>query len=374
MRRSVLVFLLITFLILAFLLHEVRTLIALLLEDASADAIPVSEIPAVNSTILPSRPRLIPKIIHQTYINESIPARWVPAQKSCIDLHPDYEYVLWTDAKSLEFIETEYAWFANTFRNYQYPIQRADAIRYFVLVHYGGVYIDLDDGCKRRLDPLLSYNAFVRRTVPTGISNDVMGAIPQHPFFLRVTESLQGADRKWVLPYITIMASTGPLFLSVMWKKWMGEHANEQAQSQNRADGAGPAADWTGRVRVLMPDQYGKHMYSFFEEYQGDSWHGRDAKLIFWMGENWMLLTAVGTVLVLSIGLALWWVYGRLILLGQKRRGYTIIGPTGSPKPVATRSPRSSPRSSPRKSASFWKKWGSRAKRERYELVEQHDA
>ncbi|KAK5944894.1 CSG1/SUR1-like protein [Knufia obscura] len=368
MRRSVLVFLLITVVILTFLLHEVSTLIALLLEDASADAIQKSELPAPNSTLLSTRPQLIPKIIHQTYINETIPPQWLPAQQACLDLHQDYEYILWTDAKSLEFIEKEYPWFAPTFRGYQHPIQRADSIRYFVLATYGGVYIDLDDGCKRRLDPLLSYNAFLRRTVPTGISNDVMGAIPQHPFFLRVIESLQGANRKWVLPYITIMASTGPLFLSVIWKKWMGEHADLE-------DTAGTAEEWKGRVRVLMPDEYSGHTWSFFNEFKGNSWHGKDAKLIFWMGKNWLLLTAAGTVIVLSLGLAMWWIYGRILLLGQKRRGYVAVGSNGSPSLVPTRGTSRSPRNSPRKGpSSLWKRLGMEGKKERYELVEQHDA
>lgn len=54
---------------------------------------------------------------------------------------------MWTDAKSRELIATEYPWFLNTFDNYSQPIQRADAIRYFVLAHFGGIYIDLDDVC-----------------------------------------------------------------------------------------------------------------------------------------------------------------------------------------------------------------------------------
>lgn len=371
MRRSVLIFILVTVLILTFLLHQVSTLLALLLEDASADAIQKSELPAPNSTLIEGRPQLIPKIIHQTYINESIPARWLPAHQSCLDLHPDYEYMLWTDEKSLDFIEKEYPWFAPTFKSYPYGIQRADSIRYFILAHYGGVYIDLDDGCKRRLDPLLSYHAFLRRTVPTGISNDVMGATPRHPFFLRVIESLQGGNRKWVLPYITIMASTGPLFLSVVWKKWMGEHADLQAQSQNLQDSASTIlTEWKGRVRVLMPDEYKGHTWSFFEIYKGDSWHGRDAQLIFWMGKNWMLLTAAGTVIVLSVGLGLWWVYGRILLMGQKRRGFTIVAPNGSPKLV----PRNSVKTSPKKGPSLWKSWATGSGKARYELVEYHDA
>ncbi|KMU79388.1 mannosyl phosphorylinositol ceramide synthase SUR1 [Coccidioides immitis RMSCC 3703] len=53
--------------------------------------------------------------------------------------------MLWTDEKADAFIESQYPWFLETFRNYRYPIQRADAIRYFVLTYYGGIYIDLDD-------------------------------------------------------------------------------------------------------------------------------------------------------------------------------------------------------------------------------------
>jgi inositol phosphorylceramide mannosyltransferase catalytic subunit len=342
MRRPILIFIVIILVLVTFGLHLVSTLLSLLIEDASRDAILRSEIPAPNSSLLDTRPKLIPKIIHQTYINESIPELWKPAQKACIDLHPDYEYIMWTDAKSLAFIKKEYPHFLDTFVGYKHPIQRADAIRYFVLYHYGGVYIDLDDGCKRRLDPLLSYNAWVRRTVPTGISNDIMGAVPQHPFFLRVIESLQGANRKWVLPYITIMASTGPLFLSVIWKKYMSEHSSEEIE-------------WPGRVRVLMPDAYNKHSWSFFKTYKGNSWHGKDARLIFWMGRNWLLLTLAGFAIAGVMGLALWFAYNKLIVLAHRRQKSG-----SSPVVTAYRVP-------------FWRRWNSGGK-QAYELVESHDA
>jgi hypothetical protein len=39
----------------------------------------------------------------------------------------------------------EYPWFLETYDGYPFPIQRADAIRYFVLAHFGGTYLDLDD-------------------------------------------------------------------------------------------------------------------------------------------------------------------------------------------------------------------------------------
>ena len=191
-------------------------------------------------------------------------------------------FQLWTNEKSREFIAAEYPWFLETFDGYKYPIQRADSIRYFILAHYGGTYIDLDDvridpdacsrtsnnqqGCNRRLDPLLAYPAWVRRTVPTGISNDAMGSVPQHPFFLRVIELLQQYDRHWLLPYITVMYSTGPLFLSVIWKEYMQDHPSDSS-----------------RVRILMQDEYNKYSWSFFTHHTGNSWHGKDAHLIFWV-------------------------------------------------------------------------------------------
>lgn len=62
---------------------------------------------------------------------------------------------LWTNENAREFIGDEYPWFLDTFDRYQYPIQRADAIRYFVLAHYGGIYIDLDD-----VGPLATFSLF----------------------------------------------------------------------------------------------------------------------------------------------------------------------------------------------------------------------
>ena len=92
MRRGLAIFLVINALIVTFLVHSVFTLLTLLIEDGSIDAIHSAEIPAPNSPLIDNLPQLIPKIIHQTYINESVPEHWRQAQRSCIDLHEDYEY------------------------------------------------------------------------------------------------------------------------------------------------------------------------------------------------------------------------------------------------------------------------------------------
>lgn len=277
MRRGITIFILVTVVVLGFAVHSVWTLLGLLVSTGREDAILRGELPAPNSSAGSDREQLIPKIIHQTYINESIPAHWKGPQQTCIDLHPDYEYKLWTDKKSREFIADEYPWFLETFDSYPYPIQRADTIRYFVLHHFGGIYIDLDDGCNRSLDPLLAYSAWVRRTIPTGISNDVMGAVPRHPFFLKAIDSLTDYNRRWPLPYITVMATTGPLYLSLIWRHYMN-------QSPEGAD----------RLRILFPDEYNNHAWSFFTHHLGNSWHKTDVKIIFWLGKHWLFVTLIG--------------------------------------------------------------------------------
>lgn len=277
MRRAIIIFLLFNVFFFTIVLHSIWTLLSLLWVDGQADAISRAELfDPGNSTIeLPGQ--MIPRIIHQTWINdvnESIPSIWNAAQQSCIDMHDKasgWEYKLWTSSKSREFIAQEYSWFLDTFDQYDYNIQRADAIRYFALVYYGGIYIDLDDGCKRSLEPLLSYPAWLRKTKPTGISNDAMGAVAGHPFFVEVIDSLPKYNRRWVLPYISVMASTGPLFLSIMWRQW-------DASGRNVGDNADGA-----RIRILQPDEYHQNPWSFFSIYRGNSWHEKDVQVILWV-------------------------------------------------------------------------------------------
>jgi len=92
MRRGALIFVLVNLCTVSFLVYQVRTPLALLFANGATDALSRTELPAPDSALIDSRPRLIPKIIHQTYKNTSIPAHWVEPQRSCIELHPDYEY------------------------------------------------------------------------------------------------------------------------------------------------------------------------------------------------------------------------------------------------------------------------------------------
>ncbi|KAH9006955.1 hypothetical protein EDB86DRAFT_30857 [Lactarius hatsudake] len=246
--------------------------------------------PPQNST-QHRRPERIPKIIHQTWKSETLPDKWKAVSEECRSMMPDYEYMLWTDASSREFIAQHYRWFLDTFDSYPYPIQRADAIRYFVLHHYGGVYMDLDIGCLRRLDPLLIFPVILPRTIPVGVSNDLMFAEKEHPFMAQTIHNLVTFDHNWILNYPTVMFSTGPMFLSAQY----GLYTSSQP----------PTPDFPGgEVRILPKSLYGKNAkpdeapHSFFSHFYGSSWHSDDAAFIGFLGKWGKALLWVGLVIL----------------------------------------------------------------------------
>ncbi|KAL5508047.1 hypothetical protein ACEPAH_5665 [Sanghuangporus vaninii] len=276
---------------------------------------PVDEDAFWNATTAGKEER-IPRIIHQTWKSETLPDRWIDISQQCKDMMPDYEYMLWTDAASRDFIAREYPWFLDTFDAYTYPIQRADAIRYFVLHHYGGVYLDLDVGCRRRLDRLLVYPVVLPKTVPVGVSNDLMFAEKNHPFMAQTIHNLVTFDHDWVLNYPTVMFSTGPMFLSAQYGIWTSSHF--------------PTPDApSGEVRILPKPLYGKNAKiedvpnSFFLHYYGSSWHADDAAFIGFLGKWGKGLMWIGFIFVIGGMLHLYWRRRK----SKRSEGYQILLP-----------------------------------------------
>lgn len=175
----------------------------------------------------------IPPIIHfiwfanlyDAHLDVSkIPEKGSAAPDHCRSHNANFTVNVWnaTDARAL--IETHYEWFLTTYDGYKHPIQRVDAFKYFVLFHYGGIYMDLDVDCRRPLDPLLPYAAWFPKTALLGVNNDVMAARAQHPLIREMTNRLRIRDRNLLFPYLTIYWSTGPQFTSDMVRDWVSSH------------------------------------------------------------------------------------------------------------------------------------------------------
>ncbi|WFD19266.1 hypothetical protein MCAP1_001489 [Malassezia caprae] len=241
----------------------------------------------------------VPRIIHQTWKTEELPPRWKEVREACRAMMSDYQYMLWTDASSREFIAREYPWFLETFDSYPYNIQRADAIRYFVLHKYGGVYMDLDIGCRRRLDSLLRFEVVVPKTIPVGVSNDLMFSVPQHPYMESLIHSLKSFHHNYLTHYATVMFSTGPMFVSAMYRQFVNGHVAAAPSTPSAAE-----RGFSG-VRVLPKSLYGKNLAedeapdSFFLHMYGSSWHANDAGFLIFLRKYGYALIALGLLLVL---------------------------------------------------------------------------
>lgn len=153
----------------------------------------------------------IPKIIHQVWKTDDIPVVWQKPSESVRKMNPGYDVWLWTDAKALAFLETYYPDFVPTFLSYPYDIQRADSIRYFLIYHYGGIYIDMDIGCNKPVDWILNSTSagfLAPETWPAGFSNDVFASVPGHPLSRLLIDSLPVWDHWFLTKYFTVGISS----------------------------------------------------------------------------------------------------------------------------------------------------------------------
>lgn len=107
---------------------------------------PSKFVPIALTKSTPSFEATIPKIIHQQWKNDVVPKKFMKWKDKWIQYFPEPEYthMLWTDTNARELIAKHYPWFLQIYDEYEYNINRADAARYFILHHYGGIYADLD--------------------------------------------------------------------------------------------------------------------------------------------------------------------------------------------------------------------------------------
>ena len=166
---------------------------------------------------------MIPALLHQTWKTDRIPERFHAYGQSWAKHNPRLECRLWTDRMLLEFVAEHYPSLLPTYCGYQNGVMRADAARYMLLHHFGGIYADIDCECVAPLDPLLAEDRVVlcrepdlhakdhevARHLPYLLFNGAMASPPGHPFWRAVLDLLPRlADNKSVLD------ATGPCLLT----------------------------------------------------------------------------------------------------------------------------------------------------------------
>lgn len=139
---------------------------------------------------------------------------------------------------------------------------------------------------------MLTFPAVACRTTPTGISNDILFSTPQHPFFALVIERLEDYSRNLLVPYLTVMYTTGPLFLSAIWIEYL-----------RGKDNGGSTLD---RLHVLIQGPVKGDNYGFWKNIKGGSWHRQDRDVMLWMGDHLIISTLLGFAIGICVVILLW--------------------------------------------------------------------
>lgn len=209
----------------------------------------------------------IPAIIHQVKLGDlTMRPAWQEARQDCLDLHPAWQFKLWQDEEANEFVQRHYPDLYGTYRQYPMEIQRSNVLRYLLLNHFGGFYLDLDLRCRTPLD-LLRTQAFITPPAnPTGVNNAFIASVPRHPFWSHLIANLQAYDLAWLhSPYVTNMMSTGCHFFSTMHRTSV-DHASLGILDQSNK--------LNGHVTTAL-----------FEHLGASSWHKGDARFILRLGK-----------------------------------------------------------------------------------------
>lgn len=223
---------------------------------------------------------------------------------SCTAMHRSedgWEHKLWTDDNATDFVRTHYdSVMANNYTNYRQKIQRSNVLRYLVLHHYGGIYLDMDLTCLAPVDELLHVPFLTTSTSiwPVGVNNAFMLARPEHPFLNRlVKKRMVEHAREWPFPWFESMITTGFMFLSNGWMEWV-----EHRKNLRYMDSVFVLADKNG--------DYGTHALGgnvttpLFVHERAGTWHTWDAPIFLAIEKHAMLL-CVGLPLMVFVYLCL---------------------------------------------------------------------
>ena len=235
---------------------------------------------------------MIPKIIHQVYgiykDEKPIPNEWIKFSKTLRDNHKNWKYKLWDDKSCLNLIKTYYPWFLETYNGYKYPIQKADAIRPFILYHEGGIYLDMDFTCIRNIDKFFkNQGVYLLESAHFGITNAFMASSKNHPFWkIVMEEQIKNKGKKFYQTHhIYIMQSTGPLLITNCVKKYKNDDI--YALSKNLFN----------PCNVCNNKCKNKNAYCYTSN--TSSWHKLDSQIINYIFCNYKSITLYFLIIII---------------------------------------------------------------------------
>ena len=183
-------------------------------EEPVGAAVGASTAAAPRPSARASGPKLVPRVIHQTFKSR---ASLTVANKAAMEtwrvMNPLWEVRFYDDDDCERFVGDHFPEYAEAYASLEKKVEQSDFFRYLVVLKHGGVYADIDTECRRPLDDVVdakdtfvvgwedefatdarAYSRhFVRRRQ---MLNWVFAGAPGHPALIAVAEHIKNGATK----------------------------------------------------------------------------------------------------------------------------------------------------------------------------------
>jgi|GEM_PF-3215520 len=132
-----------------------------------------------------------PKIIHQIWLGEAIPEHIQKCQATWKQLHPDWDYHLWTK-EEISFI---YLQNQKPYDIAQTTEEKSALLRYEILYQFGGIFVENHFTCLKPFDLFNEnchfYAGLTGQIKTPKLSDQIIAAAPRHPIIHKCIQTLR---------------------------------------------------------------------------------------------------------------------------------------------------------------------------------------
>jgi mannosyltransferase OCH1-like enzyme len=156
--------------------------------------------------------------------NPIIPEKFIHRIEKCKSINKDFEIKIWSGYDCRKLLSDSYPEYLKLYDSLQKPIMRCDMIRYFILYHYGGIYMDCDRICQKDLSELLlkyeNYDVLLTNYAKIMLNNDFIYARKSSDFMHYCMSNISKVN--YFINTLNILLTAGPLYLLYMYYKYKG--------------------------------------------------------------------------------------------------------------------------------------------------------
>lgn len=172
------------------------------------------------SAVLPEQNQRIPKKLHFIWLGRPMPQEYNKYINSWREFHPDWEFKLWTEADLPTFNFKNRDIFDHA-DNYS---RKADIWCLEILEQEGGLYLNIDFQCLKRMDTFhYTYDFYIAMqpldTNIVQIGTGLIGSAPHHPLLALAIKNIRQTE-----DITQIIIATGPVFFTRCFIEYIQNH------------------------------------------------------------------------------------------------------------------------------------------------------